>query len=60
MVLLPIHRNALEGFDKPDGAVDSPMLSLHNLVHSFLNGTSALPHAAANDPIFVVCLLPPA
>ncbi|NWU24175.1 TYRP2 tautomerase, partial [Dyaphorophyia castanea] len=47
-------RNALEGFDKPDGALDSPMLSLHNLVHSFLNGTSALPHAAANDPIFVV------
>ncbi|NXO89207.1 TYRP2 tautomerase, partial [Certhia brachydactyla] len=47
-------RNALEGFDKPDGALDLPMLSLHNLVHSFLNGTSALPHAAANDPIFVV------
>ncbi|KAM9567192.1 L-dopachrome tautomerase [Guaruba guarouba] len=47
-------RNALEGFDKPSGALNSPMLSLHNLVHSFLNGTSALPHAAANDPIFVV------
>lgn len=59
MVLLPICRNALEGFDKPDGALDSPMMSLHNLVHSFLNGTSALPHAAANDPIFVVCLSPP-
>nr|KAF6427375.1 dopachrome tautomerase [Rousettus aegyptiacus] len=29
-------------------------MSLHNLVHSFLNGTNALPHSAANDPIFVV------
>ncbi|NWQ92298.1 TYRP2 tautomerase, partial [Burhinus bistriatus] len=47
-------RNALEGFDKPGGARNSPMLSLHNLAHSFLNGTSALPHAAANDPVFVV------
>ncbi|XP_053313602.1 L-dopachrome tautomerase [Spea bombifrons] len=47
-------RNALEGFDKPDGTLDSPATSLHNLVHSFLNGTSALPHSAANDPIFVV------
>ena len=60
VLLLPIHRNALEGFDKPDGALNSPMLSLHNLAHSFLNGTSILPHAAANDPIFVVCLFPPA
>lgn len=59
MLLLPIHRNALEGFDKPSGALNSPMLSLHNLVHSFLNGTSVLPHAAANDPIFVVCLFSP-
>ncbi|NWJ05726.1 TYRP2 tautomerase, partial [Crypturellus undulatus] len=47
-------RNALEGFDKPDGTLNSSMLSLHNLAHSFLNGTSVLPHAAANDPIFVV------
>ncbi|XP_046520466.1 L-dopachrome tautomerase [Equus quagga] len=47
-------RNALEGFDKADGTLDSQVLSLHNLVHSFLNGTSALPHSAANDPIFVV------
>lgn len=47
-------RNALEGFDKPDGTLDSPATSLHNLVHSFLNGTNALSHSAANDPIFVV------
>ncbi|XP_062957588.1 L-dopachrome tautomerase [Cynocephalus volans] len=47
-------RNALEGFDKADGTLDSRMISLHNLVHSFLNGTSALPHSAANDPVFVV------
>ncbi|XP_037745619.1 L-dopachrome tautomerase [Chelonia mydas] len=47
-------RNALEGFGKPDGPFVSPAVSLHNLVHSFLNGTSASPHAAANDPIFVV------
>ncbi|XP_028655393.2 L-dopachrome tautomerase [Erpetoichthys calabaricus] len=47
-------RNALEGYDKPDGELDSSMMSLHNLVHSFLNGTSALSHSAANDPIFVV------
>uniref|UniRef100_A0A8C3BXE3 L-dopachrome tautomerase n=1 Tax=Cairina moschata TaxID=8855 RepID=A0A8C3BXE3_CAIMO len=47
-------RNALEGFNKPEGALNSPVLSLHNLAHSFLNGTSVLPHAAANDPIFVV------
>lgn len=58
-VLSPVRRNALEGFDKPGGALNSPMLSLHNLAHSFLNGTSVLPHAAANDPIFVVCLFPP-
>lgn len=49
-------RNALEGFDKADGSLDSRVMSLHNLVHSFLNGTNALPHSAANDPIFVVCL----
>ncbi|XP_027711497.1 L-dopachrome tautomerase isoform X1 [Vombatus ursinus] len=47
-------RNALEGFDKADGTFDSTATSLHNLVHAFLNGTSALPHSAANDPIFVV------
>lgn len=47
-------RNALEGFDKPDGEFDSSVTNLHNLVHSFLNGTSALSHSAANDPIFVV------
>ncbi|KAM9390015.1 L-dopachrome tautomerase [Phaethornis superciliosus] len=47
-------RNALEGFNKPGATLNSPMMSLHNLAHSFLNGTSVLPHAAANDPIFVV------
>ncbi|XP_008825226.1 L-dopachrome tautomerase isoform X3 [Nannospalax galili] len=47
-------RNALEGFDKADGTLDSQVMSLHNLVHSFLNGTNALPHSAANDPVFVV------
>lgn len=48
-------RNALEGFDKADGTLDSQVMNLHNLVHSFLNGTNALPHSAANDPVFVVC-----
>ncbi|KAI4581537.1 hypothetical protein MJG53_009980 [Ovis ammon polii x Ovis aries] len=47
-------RNALEGFGKADGTLDSQVMSLHNLVHSFLNGTSTLPHSAANDPVFVV------
>ncbi|XP_059758707.1 L-dopachrome tautomerase [Balaenoptera ricei] len=47
-------RNALEGFDKADGTLDSQVMNLHNLVHSFLNGTNALPHSAANDPVFVV------
>ncbi|XP_044293698.1 L-dopachrome tautomerase [Varanus komodoensis] len=47
-------RNALEGFDKPDGTLDVPVVSLHNLVHSVLHGTIAFPHSAANDPIFVV------
>ncbi|XP_006005504.1 L-dopachrome tautomerase [Latimeria chalumnae] len=47
-------RNVLEGFDEPDGEFIPPVMSLHNLVHSFLNGTSALPHSAANDPVFVV------
>ncbi|KAJ8366667.1 hypothetical protein AAFF_G00345630 [Aldrovandia affinis] len=47
-------RNALEGYDRPDGGLDASVTNLHNLVHSFLNGTSALPHAAANDPIFLV------
>ncbi|KAE8625972.1 hypothetical protein XENTR_v10006458 [Xenopus tropicalis] len=47
-------RNALEGFDEPDGTLNSTAMSLHNLVHSFLNGTSAQSHSSANDPIFVV------
>ncbi|XP_038615409.1 L-dopachrome tautomerase [Tachyglossus aculeatus] len=47
-------RNALEGFARPNGTFDTLGLSLHNLVHSFLNGTSASPHSAANDPVFVV------
>ncbi|KFO98187.1 L-dopachrome tautomerase [Calypte anna] len=49
-------RDALEGFNKTGATLNSttPMMSLHNLAHSFLNGTSVLPHAAANDPIFVV------
>ncbi|KAL4608903.1 L-dopachrome tautomerase-like [Arapaima gigas] len=47
-------RNALEGFDKPNGEVDTSMTNLHNLVHWFLNGTSGLSHSAANDPIFLV------
>lgn len=47
----------MEGFDKPDGTLDMPVASLHNLVHSVLNGTSAFPHSAANDPIFVVGFL---
>uniref|UniRef100_A0A673HA12 L-dopachrome tautomerase n=1 Tax=Sinocyclocheilus rhinocerous TaxID=307959 RepID=A0A673HA12_9TELE len=46
--------NALEGYDKPDGELDSSVSNLHNLVHLFLNGTSALSHSAANDPIFLV------
>ncbi|XP_036913446.1 L-dopachrome tautomerase [Sturnira hondurensis] len=47
-------RNTLEGFDKANGTLDSHVMGIHNLVHAFLNGTSALPHSAANDPIFVV------
>ncbi|XP_066542694.1 L-dopachrome tautomerase [Hoplias malabaricus] len=47
-------RNALEGYDKPDGEMDISMNSLHNLVHSFLNGTSSQAHSAANDPVFLV------
>ncbi|XP_072883354.1 L-dopachrome tautomerase [Hemitrygon akajei] len=48
-------RNSLEGFAAPDGETKSNGLQgLHNLVHSFLNGTSALAHSAANDPLFVV------
>lgn len=50
------YRNALEGYDKPDGELDSSVDNLHNLVHSFLNGTSALSHSAANDPIFLVII----
>ena len=56
-VLLSL-RNALEGFDRANGTLDSHVMGLHNLVHAFLNGTSALPHSAANDPIFVVCSKP--
>lgn len=48
------NRNALEGYDKPNGELDESVNNLHNLVHSLLNGTSALSHSAANDPIFVV------
>lgn len=47
-------RNALEGYDKPDGELDESVNNLHNLVHSMLNGTSSLSHSAANDPIFLV------
>uniref|UniRef100_A0A8C5I7P4 L-dopachrome tautomerase n=1 Tax=Gouania willdenowi TaxID=441366 RepID=A0A8C5I7P4_GOUWI len=47
-------RNALEGYDKPDGELDETVDNLHNLVHSMLNGTSSLSHSAANDPIFVL------
>ncbi|XP_048834359.1 LOW QUALITY PROTEIN: L-dopachrome tautomerase [Brienomyrus brachyistius] len=47
-------RNTLEGYGKPNAMVDSTVSNLHNLVHSLLNGTSALPHSAANDPIFLV------
>lgn len=55
MVMLALPRNVLEGFDKPDGTLDTPIAGLHNLVHAVLNGTNAFPHSAANDPIFVVC-----
>uniref|UniRef100_A0A8D2LSH8 L-dopachrome tautomerase n=1 Tax=Varanus komodoensis TaxID=61221 RepID=A0A8D2LSH8_VARKO len=54
MLLVLCDRNALEGFDKPDGTLDVPVVSLHNLVHSVLHGTIAFPHSAANDPIFVL------
>ncbi|CAM4599271.1 unnamed protein product [Leuciscus chuanchicus] len=47
-------RNALEGFDRSDGELDSSVSNLHNLVHQFLSGTSAQSHSAANDPIFLV------
>lgn len=47
-------RNALEGYERPNGEIDETVNNLHNLVHSMLNGTSALSHSAANDPIFVV------
>ncbi|XP_063069394.1 L-dopachrome tautomerase [Engraulis encrasicolus] len=47
-------RNALEGYDMPDGELDSSVANLHNLVHSFLSGTNELAHAAANDPIFLL------
>lgn len=50
------NRNALEGYEKPDGELDESVTNLHNLVHSMLNGTSALSHSAANDPIFVVSI----
>ncbi|XP_048389189.1 L-dopachrome tautomerase isoform X6 [Stegostoma tigrinum] len=49
------NRNALEGFNTPDGKSGTgEVQSLHNLVHSFLNGTNGNPHSAANDPLFVV------
>lgn len=48
------NRNALEGYERPDGELDESVSNLHNLVHSMLNGTSALSHSAANDPIFLV------
>ncbi|XP_069746443.1 L-dopachrome tautomerase isoform X1 [Narcine bancroftii] len=48
-------RNSLEGFAAPDGETKANgFQSLHNLVHSFLNGTSGLAHSATNDPLFVV------
>lgn len=53
------NRNALEGYDKPDGELDESVNNLHNLVHAMLNGTSALSHSAANDPIFLVRLWSP-
>lgn len=49
-----MNRNALEGYEKPDGELDDTVDNLHNLVHSMLNGTSSLSHSAANDPIFLV------
>ncbi|KAG7282910.1 hypothetical protein CRUP_018410 [Coryphaenoides rupestris] len=51
---LNLRENSLEGYEKPDGELDESVNNLHNLVHSFLNGTSALSHSAANDPIFLV------
>lgn len=54
ILLFVPHRNALEGYDKPDGELDETVDNLHNLVHSMLNGTSSLAHSAANDPIFLV------
>ncbi|XP_043928934.1 L-dopachrome tautomerase [Protopterus annectens] len=47
-------RNLLEGFETVELGMELPVMNLHNLVHAFLNGTSALAHSAANDPIFVV------
>ncbi|ROI93603.1 L-dopachrome tautomerase [Anabarilius grahami] len=47
-------RNALEGYERPDGELDASVSNLHNLVHQFLSGTSALSHSAANDPVFLV------
>uniref|UniRef100_A0A803TR56 L-dopachrome tautomerase n=1 Tax=Anolis carolinensis TaxID=28377 RepID=A0A803TR56_ANOCA len=47
-------RNALEGFEKPDGTLYILVVSLHNLIHSVLNGTGTLPHSAVNDPVYVV------
>uniref|UniRef100_A0A4W4GZJ7 L-dopachrome tautomerase n=1 Tax=Electrophorus electricus TaxID=8005 RepID=A0A4W4GZJ7_ELEEL len=47
-------RNALEGFDRPDGEISSSVSNLHNRVHDFISGTSAATHSAANDPIFLV------
>lgn len=50
------HRNALEGYERPNGELDESVTNLHNLVHSLLNGTSSLSHSAANDPIFLVTM----
>ncbi|XP_078734551.1 L-dopachrome tautomerase [Lampetra fluviatilis] len=47
-------RNALEGYDHPDGSYEPGVLSLHNLVHRFLNGTGGASFSSANDPVFVV------
>lgn len=51
------YRNALEGYEKPDGQLDESVMNLHNLVHDLVNGTSSMSHSAANDPIFVVILI---
>ncbi|KAI8509132.1 5,6-dihydroxyindole-2-carboxylic acid oxidase [Branchiostoma belcheri] len=47
-------RNSLEGYSDPEGTYRPDIRSLHNLAHLFLNGTGAITHASANDPIFVL------